>query len=161
LTESRTVVNINSVSTNAAWNAASYTGVNIVEDLMEAKMDLYNNGYNPEGAILLLSPLDHKSLLTWLIDGKGSSIPSFASAKIETGVVMEILGLKVVVNPIVTADYAAVFVSQQSVKVKELTSLTTGTVDHVGIGREIRIWLESIALLEHPKSVALITNTQA
>lgn len=161
LTESRSVVNINSVTTNAAWNAASYTSVNIIEDLMEAKMDIRNYGYDPEGAILLLSPLDHKSLITWLIDGKGSSIPSFSSARIADGVVMEILGLRVVVSTVVTADYACVFVPQRAITWKSFTPMTAVTIDNPGIGVKVRVWEEGEAILTDPKAVALISNTQA
>jgi hypothetical protein len=142
LTENDTPSTINTNATNAAWNAASYTGVNIIEDLMEAKMNIRNYGYNPEGAVLLLSPLDHKSLITWLIDGKGSSIPQFSSQRVEDGVVMEILGLKVVVSTIVTADKAVVFVPNLAAKWKSFMPITTAVIEDKGIGRKIRIWEE-------------------
>lgn len=161
LTEGLSVVNINSVTTNAAWNAASYTGVNIVEDLMEAKQKIRTAGYNPEGAILLLNSLNHKSLITWLIDGKGSSIPSFASQRIADGVVMEILGLKVVVSENVTADYAVVFVPQRAVTWKSFSPISTAIVDYPLIGKEIRVAEEGEALLTDPKAVTLISNTDA
>lgn len=161
MTESRSVVNINSVSANAAWNTASYTNVNIIEDLMDAKLQIRTYGYNPEGAILFLSPLDHKSLLTWLIDGKGSSIPSFASQKIETGVVMEILGLRVVVSTAVTADYACVAIADRAVTWKSFMPITARTIEEVGIGTKIRVWEEGEAILTDPRAVCLITNTQA
>lgn len=161
ITENDTPSTINTNATNAAWNAASYTGVNIIEDLMEAKMNIRNYGYDPEGAVLLLSPLDHKSLLTWLIDGKGSSIPSFASSRVGDGVVMEILGLRVVVSTIVTADKALVFVPQRACTLKEFVPITSAVIKDEGIGSKIRVWLESVALLTDPRAVNLITNTQA
>lgn len=161
LTENDTPVNINTNATNAAWNAASYTGVNIIEDLMEAKMNIRNHGYDPEGAILVLSPLDHKSLLTWLIDGKGSSIPSFASQRVGDGVVMEILGLRVVVSTIVTADKALVFVPNRAATWKSFMPITARTIEEVGIGTKIRVWEEGECILTDPKAVNLITNTQA
>lgn len=161
LTENQSASNINSNATNAPWNTASYTGVNIVEDLMEAKMNIRNQGYNPEGAVLMLSPLDHKSLITWLIDGKGSSIPSFASARVGDGVVMEILGLRVVVSTVVTADYACVFVPERACTYKSFIPITARMVEEVGIGSKIRVWEEGIAILTDPKAVNLITNTQA
>jgi len=161
ITESQSASTINSNATNAAWNAASYTGVNIVEDLMEAKMNIRNQGYDPEGAILMLSPLDHKSLITWLIDGKGSSIPSFSSQRIADGVVMEILGLRVVVSTIVTADYACVFVPERAATWKSFMPITAVAIEDKGIGTKIRVWEEGECLLTDPKAVNLITNTQA
>lgn len=160
MTESRTPVNINNVTTNAAWDTASYTSVNIIEDLMDAKLQIRTYNYNPEGAILLLSPTDHKNLLNWLIDGKGSSIPSFASSKLETGVVMEILGLKVVVNNFVTASYAAVVIPQRAVTWKTFTPITARTIEEVGIGTKIRVWEEGEAILTDPRAVCLISDTQ-
>lgn len=161
LTESQSASNINSVTANAAWNAASYTNVNIIEDLMEAKQKIRSNGYNPEGAILALNSLNHKSLITWLIDGKGSSIPSFASSRVQDGIVMEILGLKVIVSENVTADYACVFVPNMAVKWKSFMPITTAVIEDAGIGKKIRVWEEGEALLEHPKAVSLISNTDA
>lgn len=160
ISESQSAVNINTVATNAAWNTASYTGVNIIEDLSDAKLQIRTYGYNPEGAVLLLSPLDHKSLITWLIDGKGSSIPAFASQKIQDGIVMEILGLRVIVSTVVTADYALVMVPESAVW-KAFTPITTAVIEDRGIGTKIRIWEEGECILEQPRSVCLITNTQA
>lgn len=152
---------INTVTANAAWNAASYTNVNIVEDIMEAKQKIRSYGFNPEGGVIAMNSLAHKSMITWLIDGKGSSIPAFASQKIETGVVMEILGLRVVVTEIITTDYAVVFLPQFSVKWKAFTPLTTAVIVEEGMGKYIRVWEEGEALLEYPRSVSLISNTDA
>lgn len=167
LTESQTAVNINSVTSNAAWNTASYTGVNIVEDLMDAKKAIFDQGYDPEGAILFLNSLNHKSLITWLIDGKGSSIPQFSSQKVQDGVVMEILGLKVVVSHVVTADKAAVVVPFKDVNTpwactfKEFMPITSVTITDEGIGKKIRVWREGEAILHDPKAVTLINNTDS
>ena len=160
MTESQSVVNINTNATEAAWDAASYTSVNIVEDIMEAKQNIrVNSGFSPEGAVLFLSPKDHRSMINWLIDGKGSSIPSFASARLTDGVVMEILGLRVVVSNNVTADYAAVVIPKLAVTWKTFTGLTSAVISEPGIGKKIRIWEEGEAILERPKCVNLITNT--
>ena len=151
----------NSNATNAAWNAASYTNVNIIEDLMEGKMNIYDDGYNPEGAWLLLSSLDHKSLITWLIDAKGSSIPSFASARVGDGVVMEILGLKVMVDTIVTADEAMIVVPQTAIKWKSFGEITSEIIRDPLIGQKIRVAEWGEAIMTDPAAANKITNTQA
>lgn len=162
MTESQSAVNINSNATAAAWDAASYTNVNIVEDLMEAKQNIrVNSGFSAEGAILFLSPKDHRSMMNWLIDAKGSSIPAFSSQKIVEGEVMEILGLRVVVSNNVTADYAAVVIPNLACVWKEFQPITTAVITEAGIGRKIRVWEEGEAVLVRPKCVNLITNTQA
>lgn len=152
---------INTNATSAPWDTASFTGVDIIEDLMEAKMNLRVDGYDPEGAVLLVNGYDHKQILTWLISSKGSSIPSFASQKIESGVVMELLGLRVVVDENVTADYALVFVPQRAATWKSFMPITSVTISEPGIGTKIRVWEEGECLLTDPNAVNLITNTRA
>lgn len=151
----------NTNASNAAWNAASYTSVNIVEDIMEGKMNIYDDGYNPEGAWLLLSSLDHKSLITWLIDGKGSSIPSFASARVTDGAVMEILGLKVMVDTIVTADEAMIVVPQTAIKWKSFGDITSEIMRDPLIGKKVRVAEWGEAIMTDPAAANKITNTQA
>lgn len=162
MTESQSATNINSITTTAVggdqWDAAS--GQDIIKDLMRAKRLIRVQGYNPEGAVLFLSPTDHESVLTWLISTKGSSIPSFASSKVETGVVMEILGLRVVVSQNVTTDYAAVVVPQRACTWKTFMPIQARQVEEVGIGTKIRVWEEGEAILTDPKAVTLIVDTQ-
>ena len=152
---------VNTNATSAPWDTASFTGVDVIEDLMEAKMNIRVDGYDPEGAILLVNSYDHKQILTWLISSKGSSIPSFASQKIETGVVMELLGLRVVVDENVTADYALVMVPQRAATWKSFVPITSAVIDEPGIGKKIRVWEEGECILTDPNAVNLITNTRA
>jgi hypothetical protein len=150
----------NTNATNAPWDTANFTGVDIIEDLMEAKMNIRVDGYNPEGAILLVNSQDHKQILTWLISSKGSSIPAFASQKIETGTVMELLGLQVVVDENVTADEALVFVPQRAATWKSFIPITAVTINEPGIGTKIRVWEEGECLCTDPNAVNKITNTR-
>lgn len=149
----------NSNASTAAWDAAS--GQDIIKDLMVGKKDIRIDGYNPEGAFLLLSPKDHESMMTWLISTKGSSIPAFTSEKIRTGVVMEILGLNVMVSTNVTADEAMIVVGQRCMSWKSFVPITARTIEEVGIGTKIRVWEEGEAIQTDPNASAKITNTQA
>lgn len=156
LTDNQSAVDINSTASVAAWDASS--GQDIIKDLLVAKRKIRQYGYNPEGGYLLINALQHQNLLTWIISTKGASIPSYSSSRVGDGVVQEILGLNVIVNEVVVAD-SCVVCSTEAVKIKEFVPLTTGIVEHIGIGREIRIWLESEVLLENPRACSLITNT--
>ena len=149
----------NTNASTAAWDAGS--GQDPVKDLLVAKKDIRTDGYNPEGAMLLLSPKDHESLITWLISTKGSSIPQFASEKVRSGVVMEILGLNVMVSTNVTADEAMVVVPQRAMSWKAFMPLTSVVVTDAGIGRKIRVWEEGEAIMTDTNAAAKITNTQA
>lgn len=131
-----------------------------IEDIMAAKKLLTDYNYNPEGAVLLLHPTDHKNLLTYLINVKGSSIPQFATEKVKSGVVMNILGVKVAVSNSCTTDYAVLCLPDTSATYKQFTGITTAVVHDPGIGKKIRVWEEGECILTDPKSVAVITDTQ-
>lgn len=156
MTESQSAVNINHVAITNEWD--DYSNCSPVADLMQAKAYIRTYGYDPEGAILFLNPNEHMYLINWLIATKGSSIPSFSSSTLEKGVVMEILGLKVVVSQNVTADYAAVVVPKQACTWKTFIPITARQVEEVGIGTRIRVWEEGEAILTDPKCVTLLSN---
>ena len=144
-------------STQPGWDSAA-TG-NPILDLLTAKQQIRANGYNPEGAILAINSVEHKNLINYLISVKGSSIPAFASQKVESGVVMEILGLRVVVSENATTDQALVFVPQRACTWKSFMPITSAVIDDPGIGKKIRVWEEGEALLTDPKASYLITDT--
>lgn len=158
MTESQSPVNINSVTATAPFDAAS--GQDPIEDILEAKMDIAQYGYNPEGAILFLSPKDHKSLLTWLISTKGVNIPGFAVEKVNSGMVTNMLGLTIRVSNNVTADYAAVVIPQTACTWKSLIDTTSRVIEDPGMGSKVRVWEIGEAILTDPRAVALISNTQ-
>lgn len=151
---------INGVQTNQPWNVASYTGVDIIEDIMDAKLKIYQANYNPEGATLWLSPTDHKNMLAWLVGSKGSSIPTFSSARMQDGVVMNLLGVNVKVSNNVTASGALLVVPKVACTWKSVFGLTTNTEDVAGIGKRVKAWQMGEAILTDPLAVTLIYGTQ-
>lgn len=144
-------------ATGTGWDDAS--AGDPIKDLMLAKETIRNQRYNPEGAILYIHPTEHSHLVEWLISVKGSSIPNFASQKVESGVVMEILGLKVVVSANATTNYAVVFVPKRACTYKQFTPISTAIVTDPGIGRKVRVWEEGEAYLTDPHAVYGITDT--
>lgn len=149
------------VQTGAAssvWDVAATA--NPIKDILVMKQAIRAYGYDPEGAILALNSVEHKDLIEWLISVKGSSIPQFASQKIETGVVMELLGCRVVVSENCTTDQALLFVPQRACTWKSFMPITSVVIDEPGIGKKIRVWEEGEALLTDPKASYLLTNTQ-
>src|SRR3990167_1879127 len=149
------------VQTGAAtadgWDDAA-TG-NPILDILTAKQAIRAYGYNPEGAIIAMNSIEHKNLLNYLISVKGSSIPAFAAQKVESGVVMELLGLRVVVSENATTDEALVFVPGVAAVWKSFTPITSAVVDDPLIGKKIRVREEGECLLENPKASYLITDT--
>jgi hypothetical protein len=132
---------------------------NPVLDLMNALAKIRSYGYNPNGAILYINSIEHKHLLNYLINVKGSSIPQFASDQLKQYEVMSLLGLKVVVSENATTDYAWVFLPQVTLAWKQFKSLTSEVERVVGVGSIVHVWEEGEALLENPKSSFLITDT--
>jgi hypothetical protein len=129
-----------------------------IKDILAAKESIRTYRYNPEGAIMLLHPGDYSSLIEWLINVKGSSIPGFSSEKVKSGIVHEILGVRVVVSTQFDEDYATIFLPHKTAKWKSFMPLTTAIVDEPLIGKKIRVKEEGVCLLENPNSAYVITN---
>lgn len=157
-TENDTPSNINTVASTAAWDAAS--GQDIIEDIMDAEYQIRLYNYDASEAVLYLSPKDYKSMVTWLISSKGSSIPGFSSDKIESGSVMKILGHPVKISSAVTADKALMMIPKQAVTYKQFQDITSRVIEEAGIGSKVRVWELGIPILTDPRAVCLITNTQ-
>lgn len=163
MTESQSAVNINSTTTTSVggdqWDAAS--GLNPIEDIMDAMRQIRVNGYDPlNGGVLFVSPKDHMSLMVYLFN-QGAQVPQMAQAVVTEGaVIMTLLGLKVVVSTNVTADYAVVAVPNRAVTWKSFVPITSVTIEDKGIGTKIRVWEEGEAILTDPKAVTLIVDTQ-
>ena len=161
MSESQNPSDIQTFATTAVggdqWDAAA-AAANIVKDLMHAKKLIKDEGYDPEGATLLLDTLGYESLVDWLITGKGSSIPGFSSEKIQSGIVMGLLGLNVKVSKNVTTDYALIIVPKRAVTYSESQGITSNTTIDPGKGVNIRVWASGIAYRTDPKAIVLITD---
>ena len=160
-TEDQTPVNINSVTTKAAWDAASgqdpYLDVSAAERVIRQQTKRKNPNLT-----LYLNALNYDSLKVWLVSTKGSSIPGFSSQLVNNSVLVSFDAKRIIISENVTADKALLADLKQSVIYKEFTPLTTkiiGDGELSGIGRKIRIWTNGIALLVRPKYNCLIENT--
>jgi hypothetical protein len=129
-----------------------------IDDILYGKEQIRTYGYNPEGVIFAITPAVHRLLLNYLIATKGSSIPSFASAKLQSGVVMEILGCNIIVSTNVTTDKAVMFVPQRACTWKSFTPITSVSISDPGIGTKIRVWEEGEAILTDPRAVCFYSN---
>jgi hypothetical protein len=116
-------------------------------------------GYDPNGGIMGMNSIEHKLLLTHLIETKGSSIPQWASGKMETGTVMSLLGWNVVVSEHFTTDWVTQWVPNRALTWKTFMPLTSVVIDEPGIGKKIRCWEEGEALLTDINAVHVISNT--
>ena len=153
---------LTSVNTSGAagtgWDDG--TNGNPVLDILSGSAAIQSYNYNTQGGVMILHPNDMKNLISWLITTKGSSIPAFASEKVRTGTVMELLGWSVAVTTNVTQDYAYMVIPGTSLGWKQFTPITTHLIKEPGIGTKIRVLEEGEAMLEHPRSVHVISDTQ-
>ncbi len=139
------------------WND-EVTG-NPIKDILTGKENIRSFRYNPEGCIILMNQAEHKHLLNYLINVKGSSIPNFSSERVGDGVVMGLLGCNVVVSANATTDYVLMWVPDRAATWKAFMPITTAIKVEEGIGKKIRVWEEGECLLTDPKAVHIITDT--
>jgi hypothetical protein len=144
-------------STQDGWDDLA-TG-NPILDILTAKQAIRAYGYDPEGCIIVMNSIEHKHLLNFLISVKGSSIPSFASEKVGSGVVMGLLGCNVVVTENQASDTVIFFVPNQAATWKSFVPITSAVIDEVGIGKKIRVWEEGECIVHDPKAVYVLTDT--
>ena len=159
LTESQAPSDLlNTASTQTGWD--DLVNGNPILDLLNAKELIMSQDYDiSSGGVVMMNPTEHKHLLNFLISVKGSSIPSFSSEKVQSGVVMELLGLQVVVSTTAKTDSVIVFIKNRTCTWKSFMPITSVVIDDPGIGKKIRVWEEGVALLTDPKSAHLITDT--
>lgn len=156
LTENDTPTNIQSISVTHEWD--DDTNAVPVKDLLTAREYLRNYNYEANGAILLLRPDAARFLVNHLIAVKGSSIPQFASDTIKTGIVIELLGLRLIENTVCTSDKAVVFVPNRAVTWKSYSGISSTIIDEPMIGKKIRVMEEGVAVLTDPKAVVYLAN---
>lgn len=149
------------VQTTAAtadgWND-DVTG-NPILDILNGQQLIRAQGYDPMRAKIGMNSAEHKHLMNYLINTKGSSIPSFSSEKLRKGAVMEILGNDVIVSENFTTDWVVQWIPDRSVTWKSFIPITSIVMDDPGIGKKIRCWEEGEALLTDPNSVHVISDT--
>ena len=145
--------------------AASGDGWNIVAngnpilDILTMKQTLYANGYDPNTAILAINSIEYKWLVNFLISVKGSSIPQYASSKIQKGVVTELLNVKIVVSENATSDQALMWIPSRSATYKQFTPISTAIIENPGIGKTIRVWEEGECYATDTMSIYKLTDT--
>lgn len=152
-----TVTVQNTAATADGWNDAT-TG-DPIADILNGKQLLRAQGYDPEGSMLGMNSAEHKHLLTYLINVKGSSIPQFSSEKVRSGVVMELLGCNVVVSENFTTDWVVQWIPSRAATWKSFSPITSTVMDEPGIGKKIRVWERGECLLTNPNAVHVISDT--
>jgi hypothetical protein len=159
LSNGRSTSGINTNAAAAAWDTGSFTGVTMVEDIMEAKENLRPYGYNADkNGVLLIDSLRYRKLVEWLVETKGANVVNWASTIAQGGKVIEFCGLEVLVDTNVTDNYGLVFIKGLSATWHTFTPITAVVITEPLIGKKVRVMTEGEATLDHPRSVNLITG---
>lgn len=148
---------INMITTSGAWTDGAS---NPIRDLLAARRVIAVSGGYTQNPTIVMSPLDYQNLISYLVFSKGSNIPSFSSEMAKGGKVLELAGMPLMISTNVTADYAVALLPQVSCTWKTFQDTTSAIIDHPGLGKEIRVWEIGEAILQNPRSVCLISNTQ-
>ncbi len=160
LPEGNPLTDTNTVQTTASTAGWDQTATaNPILDILNGKQLIRAQGYNPEGSMLGMNSIEHKYLISYLIDVKGSSIPSYSSEKVKTGVVMEILGCNVVVSEAFITDWVYQWVPGRAATWKAFMPITSVVIDEPLIGKKIRVAEEGECILTDPNAVHVISNT--
>ncbi|MFA6190674.1 MAG: hypothetical protein WC711_04180 [Candidatus Staskawiczbacteria bacterium] len=143
-------------ATGNGWNVDA--DADPVLDFLAAIESIESYGYNAGDLIAYMNPAEKKWLLRWLITVKGSSIPGFSSAKVEGGEVMQLMGVKIVSDPLRPTDTVTIFSPSQAVIWREFMPTTSAVVVEEGIGKTVRVWCEGEAIRPNPYAVFKLTD---
>ncbi len=155
VSENQIASNINSVTTQAAWDAAS--GQNPFLDIMASKTIIRQQTKRSiRNGVILMNAKAEQDLLVWLVTTKGSSVPNFASEKAGTGSIERFAGLQVIVSENITTDFAMVGDLKQAATYREFKPFTSVIITEPLIGRKIRSSTNGVAILIKPKFLTLI-----
>jgi len=158
ISEDQSPVNIGTAAaTGTGWDDVS--GGNPILDIMAGQQNMAENGYDALGGAVWMNPKNHKDLMNYLITVKGSSIPQFSTEKVKSGVVMNLLGMRVVVNPNVVADSVWLGHPAQALTWKSHTGTTAHIIPNPGLNKKIRVLERGIDQLTDPLASYLITDT--
>ena len=156
LTDSQTPATIQTGAASAVWSSAAAT---IIGDIMSGVQAIQQYDYDTSGYIIAMTPKNHKEMMQYLIETKGSSIPGFSSDAVNNSMITGILGGRVVVSNNVVADSVFVGLPAKAVTWKSFEDIHAETEEVKGVGTKILIWENGEAILTDPKASYLITNT--
>ena len=150
---------VNTVACAAAWDTGSFTGVTMVEDIMEAKETVRPYGYDPDqGFVLAMDSLRYRKLVEWLVETKGANVVNWSSVLAQTGKIVEFCGVEVLVDTNVTDNYMVLFKKGHSATWRSFSPISAVVITEPLIGKKVRVAEEGEATLDYPYSTCLITG---
>lgn len=137
-------------SVTAAWGTVA--SCNPVMDILSGSAVIRGQSYDISNLAILMHQNDYKNLMNYIITVKGSSIPSYSSNKVESGVLLNFMGCRIVVSNNCTAGFPVMLVPQTVGTWFSFVPLTAVTKEEQGIGTKIRVWEEGDVVLTNPNA---------
>jgi hypothetical protein len=132
---------------------------NPIFDLMQGNQKIRSQGHKTQDIVAYMNPVEHLNLMNYIITVKGSSIPAMSSDLAKSGVLMEVVGNKVVVSQNATTDGVLQFIPNSAVVYREFMPLTTAVIDEPLVGKTIRVATEGEAYIQDPNKIHFISDT--
>jgi len=147
-------VHLSGSAAGTGWADAS--NGNPFLDLLSGSTEIRKNGYDISNTVAWVHPTNYKHLMNYFVTIKGSSVPQFASGKVEDGVLTKIANVRIVVSNNATLGQVFMITPQRSATWKTFTPITGITKEEPGVGTQIRVWEDGEVLFTDPKSAYLI-----
>lgn len=162
LTENDTPSTINTVATEAPWDAADIASRNPVQDVLNAIREITIDRYpilTSGQGYLVVNETDYANLMG---NSKIINHPTFKLAEgiISNGNLARLCGLSIKVSPVVTADKALVVMAKKCGTWKQTQPLTVDVIVEPQKKYTIRASEIGVCQLTDPQAVCLITNTR-
>ena len=125
-------------------------------DLLSGSVEIRKKGYDISNVVAWLHPNQFKDALNYFVTVKGSSVPQFASGKVEDGVLTKIANVRIVVSNNCTAGQVFMIVPQRAATWKTFTPITAVTKEEPGVGVKVRAWEDGEVLFTDPNAAFLI-----
>ena len=143
------------LSGSAAADWGTFGSCNPIRDLLSGATQIELQNYSTANLVVLMNPTQKQQMLDWIINTKGSSVPSFSSRKVEDGVLMEIVGQRVIVSNNVTAGFVMQVVPKIVGTWKEFEPISAVKKEEPGIGVKIRVWEDGEVIITDPYAAFL------
>jgi len=145
------------VATADGWNDTA-TG-DPIADINAGIESLKLYSYGTDNIYICMNQAEERHLKNYIINVKGSSIPSYSSDQVTKSNVMEILGCKISVSPLYTTDYVLMITPPTAVWKSFMPLKTNEVYDEITGSYKIVAKESGECLLENPNAAYWITDT--
>ncbi len=144
-------------ATADGWNETE-TG-DPIADINAGIESLKLYSYDTSNIYICMNQAEEKHLKNYIINVKGSSIPSYASDQVTKSNVMEILGCKTIVSPLFTTDWVLMITPAMAVWKSFMPLKTNEVYDEITGSYKIVAKESGECLLENPNAGYWISDT--